>query len=415
MSKSIKSNQATVNKQQQLRSLVKELVGDLSSQEQIATLSQDLLKTIVETALNGEMDEHLGYEKHDLAGHHTGNSRNGNYPKTLKSAYGEVEVNIPRDRNGHFEPQFIEKGQTRLTQFDDQILACYARGMSTRDIAQTFEEMFGARVSHSVIAKVTEAVWEQVQAWQNRPLDELYPIVYLDCIQAKVHQDKRVINKAVYLALGINMAGKKELLGLWMSDNEGAKFWLSVLTELKNRGLKDILIACVDGLTGFPEAIEAVFPQTAIQLCIVHMVRNSLKYVSWKDRKALAADLKRIYQSVTVEEAETELQALNATWSDKYPSVYQSWQRHWANIITLFDYPPEIRKAIYTTNAIESLNSVIRKVIKNRRIFPSDRSAMKTIYMATENAAKRWTMPIRDWGQAMQHFSIVFGDRIKLN
>ena len=361
------------------------------------------------------MDEHLGYEKHDPVGHHTGNSRNGYYPKTLKSAYGEVEVNIPRDRNGNFEPQFIEKGQTRLTQFDDQILACYARGMSTRDIAQTFEEMFGARVSHTIIAKVTEAVWEQVQAWQNRPLDEMYPIVYLDCIHVKVHQDKRVINKAVYLALGINMAGKKELLGLWMSDNEGAKFWLSVLTELKNRGLKDVLIACVDGLTGFPEAIEAVFPQTAIQLCIVHMIRNSLKYVSWKDRKALAADLKRIYQSITVEEAESELEALNATWGNKYPSVYQSWQRHWANIITLFDYPQEIRKAIYTTNAIESLNSVIRKAIKNRRIFPSDRSAMKTIYLATENAAKRWTMPIRDWGQALQHFSIVFGDRIKLD
>ena len=378
-------------------------------------LIQDLLKTIVETALNGEVDEHLGYEKHDPVGHHTGNSRNGYYPKTLKSAYGEVEVNIPRDRNGNFEPQFIEKGQTRLTQFDDQILACYARGMSTRDIAQTFEEMFGARVSHTIIAKVTEAVWEQVQAWQNRPLDEMYPIVYLDCIHVKVHQDKRVINKAVYLALGINMAGKKELLGLWMSDNEGAKFWLSVLTELKNRGLKDVLIACVDGLTGFPEAIEAVFPQTAIQLCIVHMIRNSLKYVSWKDRKALAADLKRIYQSITVEEAESELEALNATWGNKYPSVYQSWQRHWANIITLFDYPQEIRKAIYTTNAIESLNSVIRKAIKNRRIFPSDRSAMKTIYLATENAAKRWTMPIRDWGQALQHFSIVFGDRIKLD
>ena len=415
MSKTTNNTQASIKKQQQLRTLLKEMVGNLSSQEQIATLSQDLLKTIVETALNGEVDEHLGYEKHDPVGHHTGNSRNGYYPKTLKSAYGEVEVNIPRDRNGNFEPQFIEKGQTRLTQFDDQILACYARGMSTRDIAQTFEEMFGARVSHTIIAKVTEAVWEQVQAWQNRPLDEMYPIVYLDCIHVKVHQDKRVINKAVYLALGINMAGKKELLGLWMSDNEGAKFWLSVLTELKNRGLKDVLIACVDGLTGFPEAIEAVFPQTAIQLCIVHMIRNSLKYVSWKDRKALAADLKRIYQSITVEEAESELEALNATWGNKYPSVYQSWQRHWANIITLFDYPQEIRKAIYTTNAIESLNSVIRKAIKNRRIFPSDRSAMKTIYLATENAAKRWTMPIRDWGQALQHFSIVFGDRIKLD
>lgn len=409
------SPKTALNKQQQIHSLLQEMVGDLSSQEQITSLSQDLLKTIVETALNGEMNEHLGYEKHDPVGHHSGNSRNGYYPKTLKSSHGEVKVNVPRDRSGDFEPQFIGKGQTRLTQFDDQILACYARGMSTRDIAETFEEMFGARVSHNVISQVTEAVWEQVQLWQNRALDELYPIVYLDCIYVKVHQDKRVIKKAVYLALGINMAGKKELLGMWMSDNEGAKFWLSVLTELKNRGLKDVLIACVDGLTGFPEAIEAVFPQTDVQLCIVHMVRNSLKYVSWKDRKALAAALKRIYQSVTVDEAEAELEALNATWGNKYPSVYQSWKRHWANIIPLFDYPEEIRRAIYTTNAIESLNSVIRKAIKNRRIFPSDKSAMKTIYLATENAAKRWTMPIRDWGQAIQHFSIVFGDRIKLN
>jgi len=415
MSNTTKQNKLQSKKHQQMHTLLKEMVGNLSSQEQITALSQDLLKTVVETALNGEMDEHLGYEKHQPCGHHTGNNRNGYFPKTLKGTYGEVEVSVPRDRNGDFDPQFIEKGQTRFTQFDDQILACYARGMSTRDIADTFEEMFGARVSHNVISKVTEAVWEQVQVWQHRPLDELYPILYLDCIQVKAHQDKRVINKAVYIALGINKAGGKELLWLWMSDNEGSKFWLSVLTELKNRGLKDVLIACVDGLTGFPEAIEAVFPKTAIQLCIVHMVRNSLKYVSWKDRKGLAGDLKRIYQSVTAEEAEAELEALNTKWGNKYPTVYQSWKRCWVNIITLFDYPREIRKVIYTTNAIESLNSVIRKAIKNRRIFPSDRSAMKTIFLATENAAKKWTMPIRDWGLAMQHFSVIFGERINLD
>ena len=282
MSPKTRSPKTALNKQQQIHSLLQEMVGDLSSQEQITALSQDLLKTIVETAVNGEMDEHLGYEKHDPSGHHSGNSRNGYYPKTLKGSHGEVKISVPRDRQSDFEPQFIEKGRTRLTQFDDQILACYVRGMSTRDIAQTFEEMFGARVSHNVISQVTEAVWEQVQLWQNRPLDELYPIVYLDCIQVKVHQDKRVINKAVYVALGVNMAGKKELLGMWIADNEGARFWLSVLTELKNRGLKDVLIACVDGLTGFPDAIEAVFPQTAVQLCIVHMIRNSLKTVSWK-------------------------------------------------------------------------------------------------------------------------------------
>ncbi len=403
------------NKQRQLQTLLKEVVGDLSSKDQLKSLSQDLLKTIVETTFNGEMEEHLGYEKHQPSGNGTGNNRNGHYPKIIKSAAGDVEVRVPRDRNGQFEPQFIEKGQTRLPQFDDQILACYARGMSTRDIAATFEEMFGATVSHNVISQVTDAVLEQVQLWQNRPLDEIYPIVYLDCIVVKVHQDKRVIKKAIYLALGINLEGQKELLGMWISENEGAKFWLCVLTELKNRGVNDILIACVDGLTGFPEAIEAAYPKTTVQLCIVHLVRNALKFVSWKDRKALAVALKRVYQSTTAEQAANELEALKATWGNKYPSVYGSWKRHWDNIIPLFDYPEEIRRAIYTTNAIESLNSVIRKAIKNRRIFPSDQSAMKTIYLATQNASKRWTMPIRNWGQAMQHFSIVFGDRINLN
>lgn len=403
------------NKQRQLQTLLKEVVGDLSSKDQLKSLSQDLLKTIVETTFNGEMEEHLGYEKHHASGIGTGNNRNGHYPKTIKSAAGNVEVRVPRDRNGRFEPQFIEKGQTRLPQFDDQILACYARGMSTRDIAATFEEMFGATVSHNVISQVTDAVLEQVQIWQNRPLDEIYPIVYLDCIVVKVHQDKRVIKKAIYLALGINLEGQKELLGMWISENEGAKFWLSVLTELNNRGVNDILIACVDGLTGFPDAIEAAFPKTTVQLCIVHMVRNSLKFVSWKDRKALAAALKRVYQSASVEAAANELDALKTAWGDKYPSVYGSWKRHWDNIIPLFDYPEEIRRAIYTTNAVESLNSVIRKAIKNRRIFPSDQSALKTIYLATQHASKRWTMPIRNWGQAMQHFSIVFGDRINLD
>lgn len=409
------SKKSSTSKHQQLTALLRDIAGDISSQDQLNTLTQDLLKTVVESALGAELDEHLGYEKHASEGRNSGNSRNGHSKKTLKSSAGEVEVSIPRDRNGSFEPQFVEKGQTRLTQFDDQILTCYARGMSTRDIAETFEQMYGAKVSHNVIAKVTESFQEQVQAWQNRPLDAIYPIVYLDCIQVKVHHEKRVINKAVYAALGVNMEGQKELLGLWISENEGAKFWLSVLTELRNRGVQDILIACVDGLTGFPDAIAAAFPKTSTQLCIVHMIRNSLKYVSWKDRKALAADLKRVYQSVTAEEAEQELEALNEKWGEKYPTVYQSWRRHWANIIPLFEYPQEIRRVIYTTNAIESLNSVIRKAINNRRIFPSDKSAMKTIYLATMNAAKKWTMPLRDWGLAMQHFAIAFGDRIKLH
>lgn len=402
------------SKQSQMKALLEEMVGSLSTKDQIHALTQDLLKTVVETAMNGELDEHLGYEKNAIEGNNTGNSRNGYYSKTLKSSAGEVDIQVPRDRNGEYEPQFIEKGQSRLESFDDQILACYARGMSTRDIAQTFEEMFGAKISPSVISKVTESVWEQVQTWQNRPLDNCYPIVYLDCIQVKVRHDKQVINKAVYAALGVNLEGQKELLGLWISENEGAKFWLSVLTELKNRGLKDILIACVDGLSGFPEAIATAYPKTSIQLCIVHMIRNSLKYVSWKDRKALAASLKQVYTCVTVEEAETELEALKERWSEKYPSVYKSWKTHWVNLITFFDFPPEIRRVIYTTNAIESLNSVIRKAIKNRRLFPSDKSALKTIYLACELASKRWTMPIRNWCSAVQHFEIMFEGRIKL-
>jgi transposase-like protein len=405
-------SESTESKSNRVKALLTELVGELSGKEQLECLTRDLMKTVVETALNGELDEHLGYERN--AKSNQGNSRNGYYPKTLKSSSGAIAISVPRDRNGEFEPQIISKGQTRLTQFDNQILSCYARGMSTRDIAATFEEMFGAKVSHDVISKVTESVQEQVELWQNRPLDAVYPIVYLDCLQVKVHQDKRVINKAIYLALAVNVTGHKELLGMWVSENEGAKFWLSVLTELNNRGVKDILIACVDGLTGFPDAIATVFPKTATQLCIVHMIRNSLRYVSWKDRKQLAIALKQIYTSATAEEARAELEGLKKIWGEKYPSVYQSWDRNWENIIPFFDFPGSIRKVIYTTNAIESLNSVIRKAIKNRKIFPSDKSALKTIFLATDNAAKKWTMPIRDWGVAMQFFNINFDGRVNL-
>lgn len=399
-------------KESNAEKLVKELMVGMSGKEQIEELLRSLTKTIVETALNGELDEHLGYEKHAKSINE--NSRNGTYSKTLKTTSGDVEVSIPRDREGEFQPKFIEKGSSRITHFDEKILACYARGMSTRDIADTFEEMFDAKVSHSIISKVTDSVNEQVELWQNRSLDDIYPIVYLDCIQVKIHHEKRVINKSIYLALGVNLEGHKELLGMWLSENEGAKFWLSVLTELSNRGVKDILVACVDGLTGFPEAISAVFPRTLTQLCIVHMIRNSLRFVSWKDRKQLAVALKRIYSSVTAEEARMELEQLKSDWGTKYPSVYKSWDSRWENVIPLFEFPEAIRKVIYTTNAIESLNSVIRKAIKNRKIFPSDRSALKTVYLATNNAAKKWTMPIRDWGIAIQFFNINFDGRVNL-
>lgn len=398
--------------QEKLKSLAKELAKNIKTEQDVADLSRTLLKMTVETALGAEMEAHLGYGPHESRGRNSGNSRNGHSTKRLKGDHGEVEIVTPRDRDSSFEPQIVRKGQTRLTQFDDQILALYAKGMSTRDIVAAFEEMYGAEVSPTLVSKVTEAVLERVQAWQSRPLEALYPIVYLDGIVVKVRQDKRVINKTIHLALGINLSGEKELLGLWLAETEGAKYWLSVLTELQNRGLKDIFIAAVDGLTGFPDAIQAVYPDTRVQLCIVHMVRHSLRFVSWKDRKAVAADLKKIYTSATVEEAERELAAFGARWDAQYSTISQSWRRHWPNLITLFDYPADIRKVIYTTNAIESLNSVIRKAVNNRKLFPSDASATKVVFLAIEAASRKWTMPIRNWKAALNRFMIEFPDRM---
>jgi putative transposase len=392
--------------------LINELAKSIKTEKDFAALSKHLLKLTIERAMHVEMDEHLGYEKHAIEGKNSGNSRNGSSSKILKGDFGEVEIITPRDRESTFEPQIIRKNQTRITDFDQQILTLYAKGMTTRDIADTFKEMYGAEVSHTLISKVTEAVIEEVTAWQARPLDAIYPILYLDCIVVKCHQDKRVINKAIYVALGINCEGKKEILGLWISENEGSKFWLSVLTELNNRGVKDIFIACVDGLTGFPEAINTVFPRTKIQLCIVHLVRNSLRYVPHKDMKAVAIDLKSIYRAVTLDQAENALLSFGEKWDAKYPAISRSWNKHWQNISTLFSYPEEIRKIIYTTNAIESLNSVIRKAINNRKIFPSDRSALKVVYLAIKNASKKWTMSLHDWRSAMNRFAIEYEDRM---
>lgn len=398
--------------QEKLKAMAAELAKDIKSEKDLGALTQQLVKLTVETALNAELDEHLGYEKHASAGRGTGNSRNGYSAKRLKGQHGEVPIESPRDRDGSFEPQFVRKGQSRLTQMDDQILALYAKGLSTRDIVDAFKEMYDADISATLVSKVTERVIDQVHEWQNRPVDPIYPIVYLDCIVLKIRQDKRVINKSLYLALGINMEGQKELLGLWLGETEGAKFWLSVLTELKNRGLEDILIACVDGLKGFPDAIAAEYPQTKVQLCIVHMVRNSLRYVSWKDYRAVTADLKQIYRSATEHEARTALDDFAERWDDHYPQIARSWYNHWDNLITLFDYPPAIRKVIYTTNAIESLNSVIRKATKRRKLFPSDDAALKVAFLAIQQASKKWTMPIRDWKPALNRFIIEFGDRL---
>jgi putative transposase len=391
---------------------LQDLARSVKSEKDLAALTQDLLKITVEASLSAEMDGHLGYTKYSPEGYGSGNSRNGYGTKKLKSGHGVIEIETPRDRNGTFEPQFVAKNQTRLSHFDDKILTLYAKGMSTRDIVETFRELYGADISPSLVSKVTEAVLDKVIEWQSRLLDAVYPILYLDCIVVKIRQDKRVINKAVYLALGVTLEGKKDLLGLWVSENEGAKFWLSVLTELKNRGIKDVFIACVDGLTGFPEAIAAAFPKTQVQLCIVHMVRNSLRFVSWKDRKDIAAGLKNIYQSITVTEAEQALEAFAEQWDGKYPSISRSWRSHWANLIAFFDYPDQIRKIIYTTNAIESINSVIRKAIDQRKLFPHDEAAMKVIYLAIENAAKKWSMPLRDWKPAINQFMIMFPDRL---
>lgn len=375
-------------------------------------LLKQLTKVLVERALEVEMEAHLGHAKNEPVTNPAGNTRNGKSSKTLKGEFGELPIEIPRDRHGSFEPQLIPKNQTRWSGFDDKILSLYARGMTVREIQSHLEEMYGTEVSPTLISSVTDAVSEEVKAWQSRPLDTLYPIVYLDCIHVKVRDAGAVRAKAVYLALGINMAGEKELLGIWIAQTEGAKFWLQVVTELKNRGVQDIFIACVDGLKGFPEAIETAYPKTSVQLCIVHMVRYSLNYVSWKLRKEIAADLRAIYVAATADEAEQCLDEFEAKWGDAYPSIVKSWRSNWARIIPFFDYPPEIRKVIYTTNAIESVNMSLRKITKNRGSFPSDEALLKLFYLALNNISKKWSMPIRDWKAALNRFTIQFEDRM---
>jgi putative transposase len=395
--------------------LIDQLLVDYKKPEDILGengLLKQLTKAIVERALQVEMTAHLGHNKHEPVTNATTNSRNGFSTKTLKGDFGELPLDIPRDRQAQFEPQIIGKHQTRWTGFDDKILSLYARGMTVREIQGHLEEIYGVEVSSSLISSVTEAVMEEVKIWQSRPLDALYPIVYLDCIHVKVRDNGTVRTKAVYLALGIKLDGEKELLGLWIAQTEGAKFWLQVVTELKNRGVNDIFIACVDGLKGFPEAIEAVFPKTIVQLCIVHLVRNSLNFVGWKKRKEVAADLRAIYTATTADEAERLLAEFEAKWDQDYPSISQIWRRNWARVIPFFDYPPEIRRVIYTTNAIESMNMSLRKVTKNRASFPSDEAVMKLFYLAIQNISKKWTMPIRDWKGALNRFSILFEDRI---
>jgi len=403
--------------EKQKQKLIDELLKDYDGPESFwgeSGLFAQLKKQIIERTLDAEMDNHLGYSKHDPRGNNSGNSRNGRGKKSVVIDSEEVQLTPPRDRNGDFEPQLIPKRQKYFEGFNGKIIAMYARGMSVRDMQSCLLDMYGVDVSEGLISQATEAIMEEVKAWQNRVLDEVYPIIFLDCIVVKSREDGKVTNRSVYLALGVNMDGHKELLGMWIAKTEGAKFWLNVITELQNRGVKDIFIACVDGLKGFPEAIESVFPQTQVQLCIVHMIRNSVRYVNWKDRKQLCADLKTIYTSTTEQQAETALEAFGQKWDKKYPTISQMWRRHWENVIPFFDYPADIRKAIYTTNAIESINRSLRKVIKTKGAFPTDASIMKIFYLALENISKKWTMPIRCWKSAMNQFAIKFADRMPL-
>lgn len=390
------------------------LIGDAKTQGDLfgeGGLIKELSKRLMERMLEAEMTHHLGYEKHAPEGKNTGNSRNGKTSKTVKTGNGEIKLDIPRDRASQFEPMLVGKRQTKLDTLNQQVLSLYAKGMTVRDIQEHVSELYGTEISRDLISTMTDSILEDVTDWRNRALEELYPIVFIDGFVAKCRLNGMVSNRCVYIIYGINIEGKKDVLGLYLGENEGAKFWLHVLTELRNRGLKDIFILCADGLKGLPEAVEAVYPQTTFQTCIVHMVRHSLNYVPYTEKKAVAADLKKIYGSSTVELAAQALDDFELTWGDKYPAIVRSWRSNWEKIIPFMDYPIEIRKIIYTTNIIESLNNTLRKSIRNRGHFPTEEALMKVLYLAIQQVSKRWTMPIKDWKQALNRFAISYPDR----
>ncbi|WP_369845392.1 IS256 family transposase [Francisella philomiragia] len=374
-------------------------------------LLKQLTKRLLEKALDTEMNSHLGYSKHQRS--NASNSRNGYSNKSLSTDTGNIEISVPRDRESDFEPQIVPKRVTKINGLDQKNISLYAKGMSTTDIQQQLFELYDTNISTSFISNVTEAIIEDVKAWQNRPLEYVYPIVFFDCIVVKVREDKRIINKAVYVALGISLTGHKDVLDLWISQNEGSKYWLGVFTELKNRGLQDIFIACTDNLKGMSDAIQAVYPETKHQLCIVHQIRNSLKYVPYKDKKEVARELKKIYDAETIDIAEAELENFASKYDARYPLISKSWLNNWDNLTVFLQYPQQIRKVIYTTNAIESLNSQFRKVIKNKKIFPKDDSVFKSLYLAIDYLTKKWSIPVRYWNVAMPYFAIEFEDRIQ--
>lgn len=397
--------------------LLDELLKDYKNPEDLTGkdgIFKQLQKALIQRVLETEMSNHLGYEKNEKQDNSSLNHRNGKSKKKLHTDSGTMEIEVPRDRESSFEPLLVQKRQSRFTGFDDKVIHFYARGLSVRDIQAELRDIYGVEVSEGLISDVTDAIIDEVDAWRSRPLDSLYPIVYLDALVVKVKDSGQIKNKSVYLALGVNMDGEKELLGMWIQETEGAKFWLQVLNELNNRGLKDILIACVDGLNGFEQAISSVYPKTQVQLCIVHMVRNSLRFVSYKNKKELSADLKSIYQAATEEQGRKNLENFSEKWDKKYPLISKSWKENWASLSTFFGYPQEIRRAIYTTNAIESLNRSLRKILKTKGLLPNDQAVFKLLYLALRNIAKKWTMPIRNWGLALNQFGIIFEERMKL-
>ena len=377
-------------------------------------LLQRLLGDIVEQMLEKEMEEHLGYKKHSNKGDNSGNNRNGRISKKIQSSFGPVEIEVPRDRNGQFEPEVVKKRQNNISSFDDKIISMYARGMTTRDIQEHVQEIYGAEISPTMVSNITDKIVEVAKEWQNRPLQKIYPITYFDAIHYKIRQDGKIIIKAAYTCLGIDIEGKKEVLGLWVGESEGAKFWLQVFTELKNRGVEDIFIACVDGLKGLPDAIHAVFPEAEIQLCIIHLIRNSMKYLPHKYIKTFIADLKLIYKAATENSAEENRDRLQEKWGKKYPLAVMPWINNWENIKTFFKFPDEIRSIIYTTNAVESLHRQFRKTTKNRSVFPNDASLIKLLFLTIRGLSAKWSMSVKGWKNALSQFAILYNNRIKI-
>lgn len=400
--------------------MIEQLKADLSKAKNYEDLMgkdgaiKKLIAQSLEQMLESELTEHLGYEKHSPEGRNTGNSRNGKTHKTLKNDNGEIEITVPRDRNGEFDPVIVKKYERTIGPIEDKIISMYAKGMTTRDIQSHIQEMYGLDVSATLVSNITEKIVHIATEWQNRPLEGIYPIVFFDAIHYKVRDDsKKVVSKAAYTCLGVELNGRKDLLGLWVGEAEGANFWLSVLTELRNRGVKDILIACIDGLKGFSDAIQTVFPKTEIQLCVIHQIRNTLKYIASKDQKEFMKQLKTVYSSPTEEAALENLELLEGTWSKKYSLALKSWRANWNNLATFFKYPEEIRTIIYTTNAVESVHRQFRKVTKARSLFPNDDALKKMLYLAYRDLSKKWTMPIRNWSIVLSNFSIIFEQRLE--